>query len=157
MTNDKGQMKNNDIARRAKPNAVIQTAEKEGILMSKLKLAACGIDCNECASYKVTTEQDLKAAELMLPWFRSQGLIGENEGAEAVVKKAPFCTGCWNIAGDCFWTGCNKCFFRVCCNEKQINHCGECSDFPCERYKDCGSGSDVYKKAMEYLLSLRTV
>ena len=34
--------------------------------MSKLKLAACGLDCNECASYKVTMEQDLKAAEKML-------------------------------------------------------------------------------------------
>ena len=35
--------------------------------MNKLKMAACGIDCNECASYKVTMEQDLNAAEQMLP------------------------------------------------------------------------------------------
>jgi hypothetical protein len=34
--------------------------------MDKLKMAACGIDCNECGSYKVTMEQDLKAAEQML-------------------------------------------------------------------------------------------
>ena len=123
--------------------------------MDKLKLAACGIDCNECASYKVTTEHNLKSAELMLPWFRGQGLIGENEGAEAVVKYAPFCTGCWNIAGDCYWTGCNNCNLRICCIEKQINHCGECSDFPCEPYKKFASGGEVYKKAMEYLLSLK--
>jgi len=123
--------------------------------MEKLKLAACGIDCNECASYKVTMEQDVKAAELMLPWFREQGLVGENEGAEAVVKYAPFCTGCWNIADNCYWEGCNNCRFRVCCLKKQIDHCGYCSDFPCEHYKGWASGSEVYKKAMEYLLSFK--
>ena len=35
--------------------------------MDKLKLAACGIDCNECATYKVHMNQNIKAAELMLP------------------------------------------------------------------------------------------
>ena len=123
--------------------------------MDKLRLAACGIDCNECASYKVTTEQNLESAELMLPWFRSQGLIEESEGAEAILKYAPFCTGCWKIAGDCYWPGCNNCNLRICCIEKQINHCGECSDFPCEPYKKFASGGEVYKKAMDYLLSLK--
>ena len=123
--------------------------------MNKLKLAACGINCTECASYKVTTKQDLEAAELMLPWFKSQGLIGENEGAEAVVEKAPFCTGCWNIADDCYWAGCNNCKFRTCCIEKQINHCGECNDFPCEPYKELASKKENIRKGMEYLLSLR--
>ena len=123
--------------------------------MNGLKMAACGIDCNECASYKVTTEQDLKSAELMLPWFKSQGLIGESEGAEAVVKKAPFCTGCWNIEGNCYWEGCNSCNYRTCCTEKQLNHCGECADFPCAYYEGWGSKSEVYKKAVERLLILR--
>ena len=123
--------------------------------MNKLKLAACGLDCNECSSYKVTMAQDLKAAEKMLPWFRSQGLIGENEGAESVVKKAPFCTGCWNIADDCYWVGCNNCSFRNCYIEKQINHCGECNDYPCEKYDGWADKNEVYKNAMDYLLSLR--
>ena len=124
--------------------------------MDELKMAACGIDCNDCASYKVTMEQDVNAAELMLPWFRSQGLIGRDEGAEAVVKKAPFCTGCWNIADNCYWKGCNNCNFRTCCTEKQINHCGYCNDFPCEHYKEWASGSEVHKKAMEHLMLLKT-
>ena len=124
-------------------------------MTEKMKLAACGIDCHECASYKVTTEQDLKSAELMLPWFRSQKLIGEDEGAEAIVKKAPFCTGCWKIAGDCYWTGCNSCHFRACCVEKQIDHCGYCNDFPCERYERWASTGEFYKKAMDFLFSFR--
>ena len=32
-------------------------------IMNKLKIAACGIDCNGCGSYKVTMEQDINAAE----------------------------------------------------------------------------------------------
>jgi len=39
--------------------------------MNKLKLAACGIACNECASYKVTIEQDMNAAERLVEWYRS--------------------------------------------------------------------------------------
>lgn len=35
--------------------------------LKTLQLAACGLDCNVCASYKVITRQDLKAAEDMLP------------------------------------------------------------------------------------------
>jgi hypothetical protein len=100
-------------------------------------------------------EKDVKAAELMLPWFKSNGLIGDNEGAEAVVEKAPFCTGCWNNAGDCYWVGCNNCSLSICCTEKQINHCVECSDFPCEPYIKFASGGDIYKKAMDYLKSLK--
>ena len=35
----------------------------------------CGIDCSECASYKVTMNQDLKAAESLVEWHRGQGLF----------------------------------------------------------------------------------
>ena len=53
--------------------------------MSNYRLAACGVDCTKCAQYKVTVEQDLTAAETLVEWFKSEGWIGENEGAEAVM------------------------------------------------------------------------
>ena len=62
--------------------------------MDKHKLAACGIDCNECDSYKVTMEQDMKAAEELVEWYQNMGWIGKNEGSEAVIKKSPLCKGC---------------------------------------------------------------
>ena len=123
--------------------------------MNKLKLAACGIDCNECASYKVTMEQDIKEAEKLVEWYRSNGWIKENEGAEAVLKLNPLCKGCWNNS-DCFFKcGCGSRDFRICCKEKQINHCGECDEFPCEDYVQWVGGLEHHKKAMEYLLSLK--
>jgi len=125
--------------------------------MNKLKMAACGIDCSECDSYKVTVEQDLKAAETLVEWYRSQSWIGENEGAEAVLKKVPLCKGCWNVTDDCFFKcGCGNIDFRICCKDRQINHCGECNDFPCEQYKKWVDWHESHKKAMERLIVLKT-
>ena len=112
--------------------------------MEKHKLAACGIDCNECGHYKLG--HDLKSAEYLVEYFRDGGWIGENDGAEAVLKKVPRCKGCWSDFVTC---DANGCLIRPCCVEKKINNCGECVDFPC---KKCN------KKAMERLMSIhRTI
>ncbi len=125
--------------------------------MNKLKLAACGVDCSDCAQYKVTMEQDMKAAKTLAPWFKSQGWIGEDENAEAVLKKAPLCRGCWDKT-EVFWGlsgACGRCGLRACCEEKQIDHCGKCASFPCGAYMDWVADLDHHKKALEYLLSLK--
>lgn len=86
-----------------------------------MKIAACGIDCNECGQYEVTVGHDMEAAESLVEWFKSREWIGENEGAEAVMKKTPLCKGCWNITDDCFWKyGCGggNCDILKCCSEK---------------------------------------
>lgn len=122
--------------------------------MKRLKLAACGLHCTECSSYKVTMEHDREAAEELVGWYRSMGWIGKNEDAEAVMRKIPLCKGCWNTTEDCFFkSGCHPGRdFRICCTEKQLDHCGE---FPCDAYKEFVGNLDHHKKAMEYLLSLR--
>ena len=122
--------------------------------MNDLKLAACGIDCAECASYKVTMENDIVEAEKLIEWYRGNGWINENEGAEAILAKNPLCTGCWSsVKDDCFFKcGCGSCDFRICCTEKHINHCGECDVFPCEYYREWASWTDSHK-IMENLLS----
>ena len=117
------------------------------------KLAACGIDCNECGQYKVTFFQDIDSAEGLVPWFRSMDWIKKNDGAEAVLKKSPLCKGCWAISNDRAHF-CADCFLRKCCEERQLNHCGECGDFPCAEYIKFVGNLDHHKKAMEYLLSL---
>ena len=125
--------------------------------MDKLKMAACGVDCNVCGQYKVTAQQDMKAAEGLVDWYRSQGWIGKDEGAEVVMAKAPLCKGCWNTTDDCFFKcGCGSIDFRICCKERQISHCGECGEFPCKEYKEFASGPEHHKTAFNYLSSLRT-
>ena len=124
--------------------------------MEKLKLAACGIDCTECASYRATMEQDLESAKFLVPWYKNMGWIGENEGAEAILMKNPLCKGCWDSTEDCFFKrGGGNCKIRECCVEKQINHCDECIDFPCDLYMKFANINDFYKSAKERLLSLK--
>lgn len=124
--------------------------------MEKIRLAACGIDCGACGQYKVTVERDMASAEALAAWFKGQGWIGENEGAEAVMKKAPLCKGCWNITEDCFWRcGCGARDFRVCCAEKRIDHCGQCDAFPCENYITWVGWHESHERAMAHLLSLK--
>lgn len=119
------------------------------VAMNTLKLAACGVDCNECGLYNAG--HDLKAAESCVEWFRGQGWIEADGNAEAVQNKSPFCTGCWGESG---WCGCGSIDFRKCCKQKEINLCGHCHDFPCEPYKEWVGGLDHHKQAMEYLLSI---
>ena len=117
--------------------------------MGKHKLAACGIDCNECGQYKVTHFGDKKSAEDLVPWFKSMGWIGKDDGAEAVIKKAPLCGGCWSGVGFC-----SQNCMRPCCVERKLNNCGECVDFPCEKYVDWIADLDHHKKAMEHLTAI---
>ncbi len=120
--------------------------------MCNPRMAACGVDCNACAQYKITMEQDRPSAELLVGWFRCQGWIGADEGAEAVLRKAPLCKGCWDITADCFWQcGCGALDFRVCCTERQILHCGECGDFPCADYRAWVDWHESHREAMERL------
>ena len=124
--------------------------------MKKPGLAACGIDCSECASYKATVEHDMNAAEQLAGWYRSRGWIGENEGARAVMAKNPLCKGCRNMTDDCFFKHeCSNPDFRGCCDGRRISHCGECDDFPCAQYEKWASQNDFYKKAMKNLLAFR--
>ncbi|MCL2401810.1 MAG: DUF3795 domain-containing protein [Oscillospiraceae bacterium] len=41
------------------------------------------------------------------------------------------CAGCLNIEHP-HWGACS---FKICCESKQLNHCGECENFPCEEQK----------------------
>ena len=120
--------------------------------MERLKMAACGIDCNECGQYKVTALHDMKAAESLVGWFRSQGWIGKDDGAEAVMKRAPLCNGCWDKTGVVF-CGCED--IRGCCERKGINHCGECDGFPCGNYDKWVDGLKHHEKARDLLMGMR--
>lgn len=79
---------------------------------------------------------------------------GKMMGAEAVLKKVPLCRGCWDKS-DIRTQCCAECGLRACCEEKQLYNCGECGDFPCEKYIEFVCDFEHHKKAMEYLLSLK--
>ena len=55
------------------------------------------------------------------------------------------CNGCLNMEKP-FWGG--DCAVKSCCEEKELNHCGECPDFPCETLSTMGveEGNDPAPK-----------
>jgi Zn-dependent alcohol dehydrogenase len=46
-------------------------------------------------------------------------------------EKTPYCAGCGSIKGHVFWGNCK---LYTCASEHKVEHCGECSDFPCESF-----------------------
>lgn len=49
------------------------------------------------------------------------------------------CDGCRNETGEVFW---GKCELYECCNEKALEHCGECDDFPCDKLREWASSQN---------------
>lgn len=45
------------------------------------------------------------------------------------------CNGCINIEKP-FWGG--ECGVKKCCEERELNHCGKCSQFPCNMLSSMG-------------------
>jgi len=48
--------------------------------------------------------------------------------SECEYKESMGCKGCVNIENP-FW---GKCEIKKCVEDKSLNHCGECKEFPCE-------------------------
>lgn len=52
--------------------------------------------------------------------------------SECSYRESTNCPGCVNT-GTVFW---GECRVKNCCESKQISHCGNCADFPCETLKE---------------------
>lgn len=50
-------------------------------------------------------------------------------------KEEVGCTGCLTMKKT-FWGG--ECEVKTCCESKELNHCGECEEFPCEMVSTMG-------------------
>lgn len=123
----------------------------KGIGDMKLAMAPCGIDCTDCALYRAAFDRD--QAALLVPWFKSRGWIQAEEGVAEIMAKAPFCLGC---RGDRAVQWSEDCAIRLCCTDhKGLEHCGECTDFPCAQLHDWSLDEDRHAAALEKLKRLR--
>ena len=89
-------------------------------------IAACGNDCSVCPRYNApgyekTPEQLHQTAIL---WQK----IGYRD--HVVPNEEISCSGCKPE---------NLCRYGIakCCSEKSVANCGDCSDYPCERFREC--------------------
>ena len=93
-----------------------------------MKLACCGMDCTACDAYKATINNDDKMkASVARQWTIMSGAPVEARhinclGCRGGGAKTHFCEA--------------LCEIRRCCLNKEIEHCGLCDVFPCDKVSE---------------------
>ncbi|MBS3793959.1 MAG: DUF3795 domain-containing protein [Candidatus Thorarchaeota archaeon] len=115
-------------------------------------IAACGLLCESCSIRRMPFDD--KAAKTTIRWFREMNWLDENEGVEEAVAKEMYCKGCH---GDRSIHWSPDCWILQCCvDEKGLEHCDECDDFPCDKLVDWSKQNDDYSAAFERLKELHS-
>jgi hypothetical protein len=106
-----------------------------------LKLAFCGNDCNCCPRYIATrSNNEERLREVALLWAE----IGWRDVVMPSIEMV--CYGC-NQANWCRYD------IRECALKTQVDNCGECRDYPCEKILKVFEQTDIYSKKCEETLS----
>jgi len=80
-------------------------------------------------------------ARKAINWFKDMGWLNQNESISEAIAKGLYCKGCH---GDCSIHWSADCWILGCCvDEKGLEHCDECDDFPCDKLVDWSKQSEV--------------
>ena len=110
-------------------------------------IVACGLDCGPCPIRRMLFDEE--AAERVLAWFRSEDWLEEDEGLEEAVERSMYCRGCLGNSS-VHWSA--DCWILECCvDEKGLQNCSECDEFPCSRLVEWSEQNGSYAKALERL------
>jgi len=105
-------------------------------------IAACGLDCAQCESYRATQSNDLLMLEAIVQkWseeYHASGLTVENIQ----------CDGCMTAGRK---TGhCSECQIRLCAIERGLANCAVCLDYDaCEKLQGFLNGVPQAKSNLE--------
>ena len=115
-------------------------------------IAACGMDCNACPIPKIHT--NINKARKWIKQFRDWKVINDNEGAEEIMAKGPYCINC-QADQSVHWSA--DCWILKCCvDDKKLNNCSECQNFPCEKLSEHFNKSKHHQYCQNNLTELRT-
>ena len=106
--------------------------------------AACGLNCAECDIFQAA--DDLEIAQRIVDWFsREQGIRLKPEDVR--------CEGCKG-SREKHWSP--DCWILQCCvDDKALEFCCECEDFPCAKLDEWARGSKRYGDALERLKRMK--
>lgn len=117
----------------------------------KKEIAVCGLDCNTCPFPSIHTS--LENAEKWVGQFKEWKVLKEGEGAKEIMERGPYCIDCHGDRSK-HWSA--KCWILKCCvDDKGLNNCSECGDFPCDKLVEWSNTNEWYKKALENLKQLK--
>jgi hypothetical protein len=115
-------------------------------------IAVCGLDCAQCG-IRAASLGDREAAEQLVGWWRSISILEEDEGADEVIARGPHCLECRGDR-DAHWSP--DCWILHCCvDEKGLDSCHLCDEFPCDRLVEWGKENEGYSAALDRLRKLQ--
>lgn len=105
-------------------------------------MAVCGILCNECDIFKASS--DPEKAQKIIDWFKKNN---RDVKPEDIV--------CLTCRGDRTKHWSPDCPILKCCvDEKGLEYCYECDEFPCEVIEDWAKKDIGYTNALNRLKSI---
>lgn len=106
-------------------------------------IAVCGLNCSDCDIYKAADSPEL--AEGIVKWFKKN----RNVKLNAMDIRCGGCRG----KRDEHWS--SDCWILKCCvDEKGLEYCSECDDFPCDKLLEWSKESEGYARALNRLKSM---
>jgi len=96
-------------------------------------ISYCGLLCNECPIFIATAENNEQAKERIAKEFSGERM--------QFTKEDMNCYGCFHEETKNNKM-CGGCEIRICAEDKDVENCGCCSDYPCdhvETYAEAGS------------------
>jgi len=118
---------------------VITLKGREQKAMSRM-IAYCGLDCTECKAFKATQVKDTE--------WKKQIAKQWEEGLKVEFKPEEInCDGCMSnrISGWCT----RICKIRPCAQERKLETCAHCSDYPCKELKEFLANEPTGAKNLE--------
>jgi len=108
------------------------------------EIACCGLNCTECEIFRASSDPAL--AERISREFKEE----RNLDIKPEVIRCPGCHGDRSL----HWS--SDCEILQCCvDERGLENCSQCPDFPCSMIEKWAKGGPRYQRAFELLKSLR--
>lgn len=114
-------------------------------------IAAWGIDCEPCPIKRMRFDND--AADKVISWFHERKFLKQHEGLDEAIERKMYCCGC-SGGRDTHWSP--DCEILKCCiDNKHLNNCSECDEFPCNKLTDRAQKDTRYNDILESLRAMR--
>ena len=111
--------------------------------MDDKMIAVCGLVCDGCDIMEAATNTEL--AQRIADWFK-------RELNKEVKPEQIHCAGCKGNR-DVHWDA--ECWILRCCvDQKGLDFCYQCDEFPCDRLSEWAGQNDRYGEALDRLRSM---
>lgn len=114
-------------------------------------MAACGLLCGSCEIRRMPYDEE--AAKVTIDWYREMGWLKSDEGVKEAIEKNMVCTGCHGNRSTHWSADCQ--ILKCCVDDKNLRHCYECDEFPCDRLVKWSRQNEEYARAFDRLSKLR--